>query len=71
MSWESLSATELRIVRLVCEGLTNPEIGERLSISPRTVQGHLLKIFRKLGISSRTKLVALAVARGLDKGDEA
>ncbi len=57
MSMERLTATERRVVELVCEGLTNPQIAQRLSVSPRTVQGHLLKVFRKYRVSSRTELV--------------
>ena len=47
---------EAQIVRLAREGLSNPEIGVRLFISPRTVEYHLRKVFMKLGISSRKQL---------------
>jgi Bacterial regulatory proteins, luxR family len=50
-------------VDLVVEGLTNPQIGERLYVSRRTVQTHLAHVFNKLGISSRTQLAAEATRR--------
>jgi DNA-binding CsgD family transcriptional regulator len=59
--WQSLTDTERRVVELVVEGLSNPRIGERLFISPRTVQTHLAHVFGKLGISSRVELAAAAV----------
>ncbi len=63
--WESLSPAELRVVQLVAEGLTNPQIGERLFISPRTVQAHLSHVFAKLAVSSRAELAAQAARREL------
>jgi DNA-binding CsgD family transcriptional regulator len=53
---EELTAQEAQIARLAREGLSNPEIGARLFLSPRTVQYHLSKVFTKLGISSRSQL---------------
>ncbi len=51
-----LTAQEAQIARLARDGFSNPEIGERCFLSPRTVEWHLRKVFAKLGIRSRREL---------------
>ena len=66
--WSSLTPTELEVVRLVAEGLTNPQIGARLFMSRGTVKTHLSHIFTKLDTANRTELAAAAIDRGLSTG---
>lgn len=61
---ETLTDRELEVMALVAEGLTNRAIGRKLGISDRTVQGHLANVFSKLGASSRTEAVMVAVKLG-------
>jgi DNA-binding CsgD family transcriptional regulator len=63
--WESLTPTELRVVELVAEGLTNPQIGQRMFISRGTVKVHLSHIFAKLNMTTRAELAAEATRRAL------
>ena len=61
--WASLTPTEQRVVELVTEGLTNPQIAERMFIARGTVKVHLGHIFVKLGVASRSELAAIAARR--------
>lgn len=61
--WESLTPTEAKVTALVSEGLSNPQIGEKLFISARTVSTHLSHVFAKLNVASRSELAAKYVDR--------
>jgi predicted ATPase/DNA-binding CsgD family transcriptional regulator len=56
----SLSEREQQVLRLVAEGLTSKQIGDRLFLSPRTIDHHLTSIFNKLGVDNRAQAVAIA-----------
>lgn len=62
--YESLTNREMEVLALVAKGYTNKAIGVQLSISDRTVQGHIAHIFTKLQSSSRTEAVMKAVSLG-------
>ncbi|HEX5229690.1 MAG TPA: response regulator transcription factor [Bryobacteraceae bacterium] len=61
---DPLSDRELEVLDLVAEGLSNKLIAHRLNISEHTVKTHVASIFAKLGASSRTEAVSLAIRRG-------
>ena len=61
---ESLTPREMDVLRLAARGYTNKAIGAQLSISDRTVQGHLANIFDKLHVATRTEAVMRAVSLG-------
>ena len=60
---EMLSTRELDVLRLLAEGLSNPEIAESLIIGRRTVRTHVSNILTKLGASSRAEAVSVAHKR--------
>jgi DNA-binding NarL/FixJ family response regulator len=61
----ALTPRELQILDMVSGGLTMRQIATRLGISPRTVESHVAKLYRKLGVRSRVQAVARAAALGL------
>ena len=68
--WASLTPTERRVVELVAEGLTNPQIAEKMFIARGTVKVHVSHIFAKLGLSNRAELAALATRRSASTVDQ-
>lgn len=60
-----LSGRQLDVLRLLAEGLSNKQIGRELDLAESTVKSHLLLIFRKLGVSSRTGAMLQAQRSGL------
>jgi predicted ATPase/DNA-binding CsgD family transcriptional regulator len=65
VGWSALTPTEREIVRLVAEGLTNAEVGDRLFVSVHTVKKHLSHVYAKVGLTGRAELVAEAARREL------
>lgn len=69
-----LTLTEASIARLVAEGRTNEEVAASLATRPTVVQGHLARVYRKLGVRSRSELALLLgtapVARATRPGEE-
>lgn len=63
--FDTLSERERDILKMVAEGNTSRQIGIRLSISLKTVQGHCSNIMRKLAIHNRTELIKYAIRKGL------
>jgi two-component system nitrate/nitrite response regulator NarL len=60
-----LSEREREVLELLCEGLSAPQIGERLVLGTSTIKSHLSHLYEKLGVSDRAAAVASAMRRGL------
>lgn len=58
---KSLTSRELEILRLMVDGLSNPEIAKKLFVSRSTVKFHVSNILMKMGASSRTEAVSMAI----------
>ena len=63
--YEILSARELEVLRLLCQGRTDKEIAQRLYLSVRTVNSHVSHIYAKLGVGTRTEAMHVALQQGL------
>ena len=64
LSEPTLTTREQQIVRCIVDGRTNDEIGAKLSISTKTVEGHLTRLFARQGVVSRAELASRAVLEG-------
>ncbi|MGG8406053.1 response regulator [Streptomyces sp. 12297] len=62
---QALTKRELEVLQLVADGLSNQQISKKLFLSQATVKSHLVHVYAKLGVDSRTAAVALAGARRL------
>jgi DNA-binding CsgD family transcriptional regulator len=63
--WAALTDSELAVIGLVVQGMTNREVAERLFVSPHTVSTHLRHVFEKLELNSRVELAGVAARHGV------
>ena len=60
-----LNTRELEIIKLVAKGFSNKQIAQELNLNIRTIKGHLVNIFSKLNVNSRTEAVMIGLRAGL------
>jgi DNA-binding CsgD family transcriptional regulator len=65
--YETLTTREREVLLLAAEGLSNPEVANRLSISVRTAESHRANLMRKLGLRNQTELFRYALGQGLGR----
>ena len=65
MRLEQLSPQELQVARIAGRGQNNVEVAAALFVSRKTVEAHLTRVYRKLGIRSRTELARILLANGI------
>lgn len=63
--YDTLSPREREVLQLAAQGLNNPDISEKLGISPRTVETHRANLMRKLALKNQTDLVRYAIGKGI------
>jgi DNA-binding NarL/FixJ family response regulator len=68
--YDELTSRERQVLQLAAQGLTAAQIGERLFISPRTVETHRANLMRKLELDTQTDLIRYAIRRGIISMDE-
>jgi two-component system, NarL family, response regulator NreC len=64
-TYQSLTAREREILQMIAEGKSSTEIGEKLVISPRTVEVHRSNLMKKLALHNMTDLIKYAIKRGI------
>ena len=69
-AYETLTAREREILQMTVEGRTSAEIGDKLKISPRTVEEHRRNLSNKLGIKTQADLIRFAIKRGILSMDD-
>jgi DNA-binding NarL/FixJ family response regulator len=62
---EQLTEREIHVLRLLVQGLSNPEIARQLHLAPGTVRNYVSEIFTKLGVSDRTQAAVMAMRMGM------
>ena len=67
VKWSTLTSQERRVVEAILAGASYRPVAGRLVLSPRTVEFHLRPVYRKLGVSSRGELAALATLAGVSR----
>ena len=61
---ELLTPREIQVLQLAARGMSNKDIGSELGITVRTVKGHLMNIYAKMNVKSRTEAVSCALKEG-------
>lgn len=69
ISLDILSEREQEVLSMICQGFSNKHIAQKLYLSVRTVENHLRRLYQKLGVSSRTEAVVLAMQNNWVKLD--
>ncbi len=65
---DSLTQQETRVLELLAQGMSNPEIADALVVSGNTIKSHVQRVLRKLGVSDRTQAALLALRSGMGTG---